>query len=185
MTKWQKKYLKENIYMEDCVKVEKSAKIGVGSVIMGETIICSNATILPYCVINASHIMGGAVVGPFSHLREGTIIKENAKVGAFCEVKKSEIGEKTKIPHLSYVGDAVLGKNCNIGCGTIFCNYDGKNKHKTIVEDNVFIGSNVNLIAPLKIEKNVFVAAGTTVNKNVESDKFVIGRCRQEVKEKR
>lgn len=122
------------------------------------------------------------MIGPFAHLRTGSKIGDNVRVGNFCEIKNSEIGSNSKISHLAYVGDAVVGKNCNIGCGVIFVNYNGKIKQKTFVGDNVFVGSNVNLIAPLNIGNSAYICAGTTVDKSVEANDFVIGRVRQEVK---
>jgi bifunctional UDP-N-acetylglucosamine pyrophosphorylase/glucosamine-1-phosphate N-acetyltransferase len=107
------------------------------------------------------------------------------RVGNFVEIKNSTIKQNTKISHLTYIGDATIGSNCNIGCGVVFCNYDGKNKHKTIIGDNVFVGSNVNLIAPITIDNNCFIAAGSTVTKSVSNDTFVIARAKQENKPKR
>src|SRR5699024_7761701 len=103
-------------------------------------------------------------------------------IGNFVEIKNATIGATTKVGHLTYVGDADLGKNINIGCGTIFVNYDGKNKHRTTVGDNVFIGCNANLIAPLMVEKNAYIAAGSTITKDVPTEAMAIGRVRQENK---
>ena len=194
-----KKYLKINSYIEKSVIVDKCAFIGPNNIVKGKTIIKANCKILEgnyidNCIIDEnttilksvleeSSVGKNVKIGPYSHLRPGNKVFNNVKIGNFCEVKKSIINDNTKLSHLTYVGDAEIGKNCNIGCGVIFCNYDGKNKYKTYVGDHVFIGSNVNLIAPIKIESNSFIAAGTTVNKSVEENKFVIGRVQQEIKE--
>lgn len=147
----------------------------------------TNAKIADGVVIKSSNIEDSSVgtgsdIGPFAHLRPKSIISENVHIGNFVEVKKSEISAGTKVGHLTYVGDATLGKNINIGCGTIFVNYDGKNKHHTTVEDNVFIGCNANLIAPVKIEEGAFIAAGSTITKDIPKDAMGIARSRQENK---
>ena len=197
--KYIKKYLKINSFIENTVKISKSAYIGPNNTILGNSeigddtlilegnyivnsIIDKNCEILK-SVIEESNIGNNVKIGPYSHLRPGNVICNKVKIGNFCELKKSIIGEKTKISHLTYVGDAEIGKNCNIGCGVIFCNYDGKNKHKSLVKDNVFIGSNVNLIAPITIEDNVFIAAGTTITTNIDKNKFVIARVKENIKE--
>lgn len=132
--------------------------------------------------IENSFVDENTVIGPYAHLRPNCVIGKNCKIGNFCEIKNSTVGDGTKISHLAYVGDAVIGKNCNVGCGVIFANYNGSQKNKIIVGDNVFIGSNCNLIAPLTIESDVYICAGTTVTENLQSGDFVIGRARQEVK---
>ena len=125
------------------------------------------------------------LIGPYAHLRAGTEIDDFVKIGNFCEIKNAEIGKNTKISHLAYVGDAKVGSCCNIGCGAIFVNYNGKFKSKTIVEDGAFIGSNVNLIAPVKVGSGAYICAGSTIDKDVEPDDFVIGRVRAEIKKGR
>lgn len=124
----------------------------------------------------------GTTIGPYAHLRKDSIIGKNCKIGNFVEIKQSKVGDGTKISHLAYVGNAKIGKNCNIGCGVVFANYDGKQKHETVVGDNCFIGSNCTLIAPVTIGDNCFVCAGTVVTDSVPSNTFVIGRARQENK---
>ena len=125
----------------------------------------------------------GAVIGPFAHIRTGTKIGKNCRIGNFVEIKNSTVAEGSKISHMTYVGDAQIGQKCNIGCGVVFCNYDGKQKHETTVGDGVFVGSNSNLVAPVTLEDNSFVAAGSTVTKDVPSKALAIGRARQENKE--
>ena len=143
-------------------------EIGTDTVIHPNTIVKNNVVIGENCEI-----------GPNAYIRENCEIANNVKIGNFVELKKVKVGEGTKIPHLSYMGDTEIGKNGNVGCGTITCNYDGTNKHKTIIGDNAFIGSNVNLVAPVKIGNNVLIAAGSTITEDVPSGKLGIARERQ------
>ena len=133
-------------------------------------------------VIENSEIYNDVTIGPFARLRPNSIIENNCKIGNFVEIKNSSIGENTKISHLAYVGDCEVGNDCNIGCGVIFANYDGKGKNKTKVGNHVFIGCNCNIIAPVNIEDDSYICAGTTITKDVGKDNFVIGRVRQENK---
>jgi bifunctional UDP-N-acetylglucosamine pyrophosphorylase/glucosamine-1-phosphate N-acetyltransferase len=122
-------------------------------------------------------------IGPFAYLRPNSIIGDNVKVGDFVEIKNSNIDDKTKISHLTYVGDSDVGENVNFGCGTVTVNYNGKEKNRTVIEDNAFIGCNTNLVAPVTVGKGAYTAACTTVTDDVPSDALVIGRVKQEVKE--
>lgn len=126
------------------------------------------------CVIGS-----GNEVGPFAHIRPGTRLAENVKVGNFVEVKNSWIGGGTKMPHLSYIGDADIGSNVNMGCGTITVNYDGKKKHRTTIEDNAFVGCNSNLVAPVTVRENSYIAAGSTITKEVPAQSLGVARARQ------
>jgi bifunctional UDP-N-acetylglucosamine pyrophosphorylase/glucosamine-1-phosphate N-acetyltransferase len=128
-----------------------------------------------HSVIESSIIGKGSSIGPFARLRPGSVIGENVKIGNFVEIKNSKIGNKSTIAHLSYIGDSQLGKNINIGAGTITCNYDGKKKSKTIIEDKVFIGSNTSLVAPLKIGRNSKTGAGSIITRNIPSNSLVVG----------
>lgn len=130
-------------------------------------------------VICNSKIGKSSSVGPFAYIRPNSKIGNEVKIGDFVEIKNSSVGDGSKISHLSYVGDADVGKGCNLGCGIVTVNYDGKNKNKTIIEDNCFVGCNVNLIAPVVVEESSYVAAGTTVTKKVDSGSLAIGRSRQ------
>jgi len=130
-------------------------------------------------IIEDSSIEEGANIGPYAHLRPGTIIKKGAKIGNFVEVKKTVVGEASKASHLTYLGDAVIGKRVNIGAGTITCNYDGKKKNKTIIEDEVFIGSNNSLVAPVKLGKASYTGAGSTITEDVPPDSLAIARSKQ------
>ena len=118
-------------------------------------------------------------VGPYARLRPGSILEDNSKVGNFVEIKKSNIGKGSKVNHLSYIGDALIGKKVNIGAGTITCNYDGKNKFKTTIKDSAFIGSNTSLIAPVTIGKNSLVGAGSSISKNVKDNSLALTRTEQ------
>lgn len=149
-----------------------NAEIGTDTVIHPNTTIKSGVKIGKNCEI-----------GPNAYIREGCEIADNVKVGSFVEIKKTTIGSGTKVPHLSYVGDSEIGENTNIGCGTITCNYDGKNKHKTVIGNNAFIGSNVNFVAPVNVGNNVLVAAGSTITEDVPDGTLAIARERQTNKE--
>jgi|TARA_B100001093_G_scaffold167297_1_gene159909 UDP-N-acetylglucosamine diphosphorylase/glucosamine-1-phosphate N-acetyltransferase len=162
-----------------------------------DTTLGKNITIEPYVVIGLkvkignnvniksfSHIEGAIIennvdVGPYARLRPGTILKSGSKIGNFVETKKSKIGKNSKVNHLSYIGDTTIGTNSNIGAGTITCNYDGVNKNKTNISDNVFIGSNTSLVAPVKINKNSTVGAGSVITKNVNSRSLALTRIKQ------
>ena len=163
------------------VRVSHDTKIGKDSIIepfvfiKNGVQIKSQVTIKSHTVLESSKIGKGSSIGPFAQLRSGNIIGEKVKIGNFVEIKNSKIGNKCSINHLSYIGDSQLGKNVNVGAGTITCNYDGKNKHKTIIEDNVFIGTNNSLIAPLKIRKNSKTGAGSIIRKNIPPDSLVVG----------
>lgn len=133
-------------------------------------------------VIDGANISKNAQIGVFARIRPQSFIGQNVKIGNFVEVKNSTIKSNSKVSHLAYVGDAEIGKNCNIGCGVVFVNFDGKNKHKTKIGDNCFIGSNSNLVAPLNLAQNTFVACGSTVTKDTNEWDFIIARSREIVK---
>ena len=138
-----------------------------------------DASILPNCVIEGAEIGRGARVGPFSRLRPETRLAEEVHIGNFVEVKKSAVMSGTKINHLSYIGDAEVGRDTNIGAGTITCNYDGANKHKTVIGDQVFIGSDTQLIAPVKVGDGATIGAGTTLTQDAPPGQLTVGRARQ------
>ena len=183
-------FIDENVIIEDDVTIYENNRIQGKSIIKSGTILLpgnfiDNSEIGKNCKIHSSVIQQSKVgdnvsVGPFAHLRPESQIGDGCKIGNFVEIKKSQIGKNTKISHLTYVGDATVGEDCNIGCGVIFCNFDGKEKHKSIVGNHVFIGSNCNLIAPVFVGDKSYICAGTTVTKNVENDEFIIGRVKQE-----
>lgn len=167
-----------NAIFEGKVTLGNGVKIGPNVVIKNSKI-ADNANILQGTNIDGSEIGEGASVGPYARIRPGTILKENTKIGNFVETKNAVIGKGSKASHLAYIGDAVLGENVNIGAGTIFCNYDGVNKHKTSIGDNVFVGSNSVLVAPVTLADNTFVAAGSSINSDVPADSLAVARGKQ------
>lgn len=185
-----------NFYIEGMVPVGEGTSIAAGVVLKGATeigenvvlypnayvensIIGDNCVILPGCIIRDSALENGVQIGPYTHLRNGALVKEGAKMGNFVEMKKSVLGKGSKAMHLTYIGDADVGEKVNIGAGTITCNYDGVNKNKTIIEDNVFIGSGTELVAPVTVKKNGYVAAGSTITENIPEDSLGVARERQ------
>ncbi len=167
-----------NCIFEGQVVLGEDVKIGPNCIIKNSTI-GAGTTIHANSLVEDSFIASDCNVGPFARLRPGTCLKTEAKVGNFVETKKTVVGEGSKINHLSYVGDAVLGKGVNVGAGTITCNYDGVNKFQTEIEDEVFVGSNTSLVAPVKIGQGATIGAGSTVTKNVEVGQLAVARSRQ------
>ena len=167
-----------NVSLRGNTKIGRGCIIDTGCVIEN-SVIKDNVHIQSYCVIEESRIGNNAQIGPFAHLRPFAELCENVKVGNFVEVKKSVLGKGTKANHLSYIGDAELGEDVNVGCGTITCNYDGYKKNKTVIGDRVFIGSDVQLVAPVEVEHDALIAAGTTVTKHVEPFSLVLSRVPQ------
>ncbi len=159
-------------------RVGENCRIGSFSVIT-DSELEDNVTVKQSCVIGESKIASGASVGPFAHLRPGSDIGPGAKIGNFVEVKKTRVGRGTKASHLTYLGDAVIGDNVNVGAGTVIVNYDGEKKHTTVIEDNAFVGSGARLIAPVRIGENAFIAAGSTITDEVPPDSLSIARARQ------
>ncbi len=147
-----------------------------------DCVVHNGVEILDCCVLREATLEDEASIGPFAHLRPGTVVRRHAKVGNFVEMKKAELGEGAKANHLSYLGDATIGKGVNIGAGTITCNYDGVRKYQTVIEDDVFIGSDSQLVAPVRVGKGALIAAGTTVTQDVPADALVIGRTPQVVR---
>ncbi|MCF6322635.1 MAG: bifunctional UDP-N-acetylglucosamine diphosphorylase/glucosamine-1-phosphate N-acetyltransferase GlmU, partial [Rhizobiaceae bacterium] len=166
-------------------------KIGRDCIIEPHVVFGPGVTIKDKATINAfSHIAGAdvedsVVIGPYARLRPGTKLKKNAKIGNFCEIKKAVIGEGAKVNHLSYIGDAVVGAGSNIGAGTITCNYDGVNKHQTIIGAGVFVGSNTALVAPVKLGDNSYVGSGSVITKDAPAGSLVVSRTRQTTMEGR
>ena len=158
----------ETIFLSDDTKFGKNVTIEPFVVIGKKVIIGNKATIKSFTHIEGARIENNVVVGPYARIRPGTNLKSGSKIGNFVETKKSIIKSNSKVNHLSYIGDAEIGKNSNIGAGTITCNYDGSKKSKTKISDNVFIGSNSSLVAPIKLDKNAIVGAGSVITKNVK-----------------
>ena len=156
---------------EDCVIRSHSrltdCQVGIGVVVKDS------------CVITESVLEDGVSIGPFAHLRPGTVLRKGAKIGNFVEAKNAEIGEGSKANHLSYLGDATIGRNVNIGAGTITCNYDGNHKHSTVIDDEVFVGSATQFVAPVHVSKGAVIGAGSTITEDVPPESLALSRCRQ------
>lgn len=172
-----------NVHIEGNTAIGSNCVIFSGARIIDSTI-GNNVVIKDYTVVESSTISDNAAVGPFAHIRPGSLIGRSVKIGNFVEIKKSTIGEGTKASHLSYLGDAEIGKNVNIGAGTITCNYDGKKKHRTIIEDDVFVGSDTQLISPVRVGKGAYIGAGSTITKNVPPQSLAVSRTEQKNIEK-
>ena len=169
----------ETVFFSNDTKIGKNVTINPYVVIGSKVKIGNNVTINSFSHLQGCKIKDKAEVGPYARLRPGTILEEGSRIGNFVEVKKSKIGKKSKINHLSYIGDSQLGKKVNVGAGTITCNYDGVKKSKTKIKDNVFIGSNSSLVAPVIIEKNSTVGAGSVITKNIKKNSLALTRSIQ------
>ena len=169
----------ETIFFSEDTKIGKNVVINPFVVFGPKVKIGNNVQIKSFSHLENCKIENKAEVGPFARLRPGSILKEGSKVGNFVEVKKSIIGKKSKVNHLSYIGDSDLGRQVNIGAGTITCNYDGVKKNKTKIKDNVFIGSNSSLVAPITLEKNSIIGAGSVITKKVKKNSLALTRNSQ------
>jgi bifunctional UDP-N-acetylglucosamine pyrophosphorylase/glucosamine-1-phosphate N-acetyltransferase len=186
----------ETTYIDRGVKIGRDTVIYPNCYLMGKTSLGKSCVIEPGCkisntqvgdqvtikvssVISECKIEDHVEVGPFAHLRPETLLREDSKIGNFVEVKKSVIGKGTRANHLTFIGDATLGEKINVGAGTVTCNYDGKKKHATVIEDGVFIGSNTSLVAPIKISRNSIIGAGSTITKEVPPDTLAVARGKQ------
>tara|TARA_R110002110_G_scaffold88949_5_gene231729 strand:- start:145 stop:1464 length:1320 start_codon:yes stop_codon:yes gene_type:complete len=167
-----------NVVFEGKVSLGNNVSVGPGCVIR-DAVIADGAQINAHSVIEGAVIGANAQIGPFARIRPGTELAANTKIGNFVETKKAVVGEGSKINHLSYVGDTSLGRNVNVGAGTITCNYDGVNKFRTVIGDGVFVGSNTSLVAPVRIGAGVTVGAGSTITRNVEDNELAVARARQ------
>lgn len=196
-------HMENGVHFEDAssafigcdVKIGRGVKIGANTVIRGKTVIKENARLTENCVVDdcvidegavvssshlkESYIGCGASVGPYANLRPGNVIGEGAKIGDFVELKNCQIGAGSKLSHLTYAGDVVMGEHCNVGAGVVFANYDGKHKHTALVGDHVFIGSQSTLVAPIKIGSGAFIAAGSVIIEDVKKGALALGRARQ------
>ena len=169
----------ETVFLSNDTKFGKNVIINPYVVIGKKTKIGNNVEIYSFTHIENAILESNVNVGPFSRIRPGSILSKGSRVGNFVEIKKSKLGQNSKINHLSYVGDASIGKDVNIGAGTITCNYDGKKKNKTKILDGAFIGSNTALVAPIKIGKKAIVGAGSTLNKDVKDRSLALARANQ------
>ena len=170
----------ETIFLSNDTKFGKNVTVEPYVVIGPKVKIGNNVIIKSFSHIVDTLMENNVIVGPYARLRPGTILKSGAKIGNFVEIKKSKIGKNSKVSHLSYVGDTNVGQNANIGAGTITCNYDGSKKHKTSISDNVFIGSNTSLVAPVKIDKNSTVGAGSVITRNFKKKSLALTRSKQQ-----
>jgi len=159
-------------------RIDEGCHIGQGSVLT-LAILGKNVTILPYCVVDQASFEADVQVGPFARIRPGSVLRAGSKVGNFVEMKKTDLGRGSKANHLSYLGDATIGEGVNVGAGTITCNYDGKNKFQTVLKDGVFIGSDVQLVAPVTVGEGAYVGAGTTVTEDVPDGALATSRTEQ------
>ena len=169
----------ETVFFSKNTKIGKNVTIEPYVVIADKVSIGNNVRILSFSHLEGVKIENNVNVGPYARLRPGTILKSGSKIGNFVEVKKSIIGKDSKLNHLSYVGDTKIGKKVNIGAGTITCNYDGIKKSKTIIEDEVFVGSNSSLVAPIKLERKSIIGAGSTLTKKVSKNALALTRVEQ------
>ncbi len=172
-------HLERDVSIRGRSRIAAGCRVGQGSVV-GDTVLGPGTTILPYCVLEGTQTSAGCTIGPFAHTRTGTVLAEGAKLGNFVETKKARIGKGSKVNHLSYIGDSLVGDKVNIGAGTITCNYDGYEKHQTIIGDGVFIGSDVKLVAPVTVGAGALVAAGSVITKDVPEGALGLGRAPQE-----
>ena len=175
----------EGTVIEPCVQIRGKTEIGANCLIgqnsrIENSILSDEVKVLSSVVLE-SRIGSGTNVGPFAYLRPNSVVGRNCKIGDFVEVKNSTLGDGTKASHLTYIGDSDLGNDINLGCGVVFVNYDGTNKYRSTIEDGAFIGCNTNLVSPVNVGKGAYIAAGTTVTKNVPEDALCVGRARQKV----
>ncbi len=183
----RKKFLKSGVKMiaPDTVYFSKDTKIGKNVIIepyvvIGSKVkIGSNVNVKSFSYLESCRVENKVDIGPYARIRPGTILKEGSKVGNFVEIKKSTVGKKSKVNHLTYIGDTQIGKSVNVGAGTITCNYDGVKKNKTKIKDNVFIGSNSSLVAPLTLDENSIIGAGSVITKNVNRKSLALSRSQQ------
>ncbi|WP_243154287.1 DapH/DapD/GlmU-related protein [Pseudoflavonifractor sp. 60] len=187
------------VYVEEEVTVGAGTLLLPGTILRGRTVIGENCQIGPQvmltdctvgqgCTINASQCEESTIekncqIGPYTHIRPHCVVGEGSHIGAFVQLKNSVLGKGTKMAHLTYVGDSDVGDECNFGCGTITCNYDGFQKHRTTIGSHVFVGCNTNLVPPVQVGDGAFIAAATTVTRDVPPDALAVGRQRQQVKE--
>ena len=169
----------ETIYFSKDTKIGKNVTIEPYVVIGSKVKIGNNVTIKSFSHLENCKIENKVEIGPYARIRPGTTLKEGSKIGNFVEIKKSTLGKKSKVNHLTYIGDTLIGKSVNIGAGTITCNYDGFKKNKTKIKDNVFIGSNSSLVAPITLAENSIIGAGSVITRNVSKKSLALTRSQQ------
>lgn len=189
----------DSVYVEDEVTVGAGTLLLPGTILRGSTavgpncqigpqVMLTNCTVGEGCVINASQCEDSTIekncqIGPYTHIRPHCVVGEGSKIGAFVQLKNCNLGKGTKMAHLTYVGDTDVGDDCNFGCGTITCNYDGFQKFRSTIGSGVFIGCNTNLVSPVHVGDGAFIAADTTVTEDIPQDAMAIGRSRQQIKD--
>ena len=169
----------DTIFFSNKTKIGKNVTIEPYVVFIGSVVIKDNIIIKSFSHLEDVKVENNVSIGPYARLRPGSILREGSRIGNFVEVKKSKIGKNSKVNHLSYIGDATIGKNVNIGAGTITCNYDGIKKSKTFIQDKVFIGSNTSLVAPITIKEQSIVGAGSVITKNINKKSLALSRAKQ------
>jgi bifunctional UDP-N-acetylglucosamine pyrophosphorylase/glucosamine-1-phosphate N-acetyltransferase len=174
--------LHPNVYLEGRTRVGSACEIHAGTRLVDATLE-DHVVILNYCVVTDSTVRSRAQLGPFAHIRPGSDVGEDARVGNYVELKKTTLGKASKASHLTYLGDATVGEDVNVGAGVITCNYDGVNKHRTVIGDGAFVGSDSQLVAPVTIGRGAFVAAGSSITRDVPDEGLGIARSRQENKD--
>ncbi len=167
-----------NAVLEGDVELGDGVRIGANCVLR-DVSIGDNVEILEHCVLEQARVGPGSKIGPFARLRPGAQLAGDTHIGNFVEIKKSQIGRGSKVNHLSYIGDTDIGEGVNVGAGTITCNYDGANKHKTVIADNAFIGSNTALVAPVTVGRNATIGAGSVISRDAPQDRLTLTRAKQ------
>jgi len=167
-----------DVVLDGEVRLGEGVSIGPGSVLKNCDL-AAGTRVLAHCVLEGVSTTGPCDIGPFARLRPGTVLSEGCRIGNFVEAKNARLGPGSKASHLTYLGDADIGSKVNIGAGTITCNYDGANKHRTIIEDDVFVGSNTALVAPLTVHRGATIGAGSTISKDAPADTLTVSRARQ------
>jgi bifunctional UDP-N-acetylglucosamine pyrophosphorylase/glucosamine-1-phosphate N-acetyltransferase len=171
-------FIDVNVILEGDISLGDNVHIGPGCVLK-DCQLAAGTRVHAYSVLEGMRSLGACDIGPFARVRPGTDLGEGSKVGNFVEIKKTSLGKNSKVSHLSYLGDSSIGERVNIGAGTITCNYDGVNKHRTVIEDDVFIGSDTQLIAPVTIGKGADIGAGSTITKDAPAEQLTVSRARQ------
>jgi len=171
-------FIDVNCIFEGKVSLADDAKVGAGCVLK-DVVIGAGTVIAPYSHLDGVVVGKHCRIGPYARLRPGTQLADEVRVGNFVEIKGTEIGHKSKANHLTYLGDSTIGRNVNIGAGTITCNYDGANKHRTVIEDDVFVGSDTQFVAPVTVGRGTTIGAGSTITRNTPPDELTLSRAKQ------